>query len=88
MVCASVGIVVGVTGFSGIGAEFTDLVSAASRNNLIFALILTAIAGIVLGMGLPTTPAYIFQVALLVPGLKHFDITQDALIAPWVIKGA
>jgi TRAP-type uncharacterized transport system fused permease subunit len=36
---------------------------------LLMALILTAIAGIVLGMGMPTTPAYIVMVALLVPAL-------------------
>jgi TRAP-type uncharacterized transport system fused permease subunit len=33
------------------------------------ALLLTAIAGIVLGMGMPTTPAYIVMVSLLVPAL-------------------
>ena len=30
---------------------------------------LTAVAGIILGMGMPTTPAYIMMVALLVPAL-------------------
>jgi len=35
----------------------------------VLALILTAIAGIILGMGMPTTPAYIMMVALLVPAL-------------------
>ena len=34
------------------------------------ALILTLLAGTLLGMGLPTTPAYIVQLALLVPALK------------------
>jgi TRAP-type uncharacterized transport system fused permease subunit len=35
----------------------------------VLALALTAIAGIVLGMGMPTTPAYIVMVALLVPAI-------------------
>jgi len=36
---------------------------------LLLALILTMMAGIVLGMGMPTTPAYIVMVSLLVPAL-------------------
>jgi len=33
------------------------------------ALVLTALAGIVLGMGMPTTPSYIVMVSLLVPAV-------------------
>ncbi len=43
--------------------------SALSQNSLILALVLTAMAGIVLGMGMPTTPAYIVMVSLLVPAM-------------------
>jgi TRAP-type uncharacterized transport system fused permease subunit len=35
----------------------------------VLALVLTAVAGIVLGMGMPTTPAYIVMVSLLVPAI-------------------
>jgi TRAP-type uncharacterized transport system fused permease subunit len=42
---------------------------ALSQNSLVLALVLTALAGIVLGMGMPTTPAYIVMVALLVPAV-------------------
>ena len=42
---------------------------ALAQNMLPLALMLTAIAGIVLGMGMPTTPAYIVMVSLLVPAL-------------------
>jgi len=48
---------------------FTQLVVGLSQNLLPLALVLTAIAGIVLGMGMPTTPAYIVMVSLLVPAL-------------------
>ncbi len=40
-----------------------------AQNSLILALALTAVAGIVLGMGMPTTPSYIVMVSLLVPAL-------------------
>ena len=60
--CAAAGIVIGVVTLTGIGIEFTQLVVALSQETLLIALMLTAIAGIVLGMGLPTTPAYIIKV--------------------------
>ena len=40
------------------------------------ALILTMAAGIVLGMGMPTTPAYIIMVSLLVPALIKLGVVQ------------
>jgi len=40
-----------------------------AQEMLLLALILTMMAGIVLGMGMPTTPAYIVMVSLLVPAI-------------------
>jgi TRAP-type uncharacterized transport system fused permease subunit len=45
---------------------------------LLLGLILTMIAGIILGMGMPTTPAYIVQVALLVPALVRLGVPVEA----------
>lgn len=67
--CACAGIVIGVVTLTGLGIVFTQVVVGLAQNSLILALILTAIAGIVLGMGMPTTPAYIVMTALLVPAL-------------------
>jgi TRAP-type uncharacterized transport system fused permease subunit len=36
------------------------------------------VAGIILGMGMPTTPAYIVQVALLVPAIVQLGIPLEA----------
>jgi len=69
MACASAGIVIACVTITGLGIVFTQLVIALAQDTLILALILTAMAGIVLGMGMPTTPAYIMMVALLVPAL-------------------
>ncbi|MCG6874152.1 MAG: TRAP transporter permease [Betaproteobacteria bacterium] len=69
MACACAGIVIGSVTITGLGITFTQLVLALAQNSLILALVLTAIAGIILGMGMPTTPAYIVMVALLVPAL-------------------
>jgi TRAP transporter 4TM/12TM fusion protein len=69
MACASAGIVIACVTITGLGIVFTQLVIALAQDTLILALILTAMAGIVLGMGMPTTPAYIMMAALLIPAL-------------------
>lgn len=78
LACACAGIVIGVITLTGLGIEFTSLVLKVSGESLILALILTMIAGIILGMGLPTTPAYIMQVALLVPALVKLGVVLEA----------
>ena len=69
MACACAGIVIGCVTITGLGIVFTQVVVGLSQDWLLLALILTAMAGIVLGMGMPTTPAYIVMVALLVPAV-------------------
>lgn len=78
MACATAGIVIGVILLSGLAIEFTAVVVDLSQDSLIPALLLTALAGIVLGMGLPTTPAYIIQVALLVPAVVKLGVSVEA----------
>lgn len=78
MACACAGIVIGVLAQTGLGLDFTTLVLNAAQSNIYYALGLTMIAGIILGMGLPTTPAYIIQVALLVPALIKLGIVEQA----------
>jgi TRAP transporter 4TM/12TM fusion protein len=76
--CACAGIVIGIIAQGGIGVQFSNFVIELASDTLILALILTAIAGIILGMGLPTTPAYIVQVALLVPALVKLGVQVEA----------
>jgi len=78
LACATAGIVIGTITLTGLGLAFTGVVLALSQNSLILALLLTMLAGILLGMGLPTTPAYIVQVALLVPALVKLGVQVEA----------
>jgi TRAP transporter 4TM/12TM fusion protein len=78
LACACAGIVIGTITLTGLGLSFTGVVLALSQNSLILALFLTMLAGILLGMGLPTTPAYIVQVALLVPALVKLGVQVEA----------
>ncbi len=75
---ASAGFVIGVIAQTGVGLTFTGLVRTLAGHHLLLALILTMVAGIILGMGMPTTPAYIVQVALLVPALVNMGVLLPA----------
>jgi TRAP transporter 4TM/12TM fusion protein len=69
LACACAGIIIGVITQTGAAINFTSLVLGLARELLVLALILTMLAGIILGMGMPTTPAYIVMVSLLVPAI-------------------
>jgi TRAP transporter 4TM/12TM fusion protein len=72
--CAAAGIVVGVASLTGIGLRLSDLIVTMSGGNLGVALVLTAVGSIVLGMGLPTTAAYVVLAALGAPALTELGV--------------
>jgi len=78
LACAAAGVIIAVVTLSGLGIVFTQFVIDLASNYLLIALILTMIAGIVLGMGMPTTPAYIIMTALLVPAIIKFGVITPA----------
>jgi TRAP transporter 4TM/12TM fusion protein len=78
MACACAGIVIGCVTITGLGIVFTQAVIGLAQDTLLLALVLTALAGIILGMGMPTTPAYIVMVALLVPALIKLGAATPA----------
>jgi len=78
MACACAGIVIACVTITGLGIVFTQIVIALAQNWLVLALMLTAVAGIILGMGMPTTPAYIVMVALLVPAVIKMGVVAPA----------
>jgi TRAP transporter 4TM/12TM fusion protein len=78
LACACAGIVIAVVTLSGLGITFTQFVIGLAKDTLIIALVLTMFAGIVLGMGMPTTPAYILMTALLVPAIIKLGVVVPA----------
>lgn len=67
--CAAAGIIVGSVSLTGIGFKFVGLIFSLARDIPFLALILIMIVSLILGMGLPTTAAYILAAALGVPAL-------------------
>ncbi|WP_372619230.1 TRAP transporter permease [Falsiroseomonas sp.] len=67
--CAVGGILIGIIGQTGLGLRLSGLILDAAGGQTIVLLVLTTIMGIILGMGMPTSGAYIIMAALLAPGL-------------------
>jgi TRAP transporter 4TM/12TM fusion protein len=72
--CASAGVVVSAITHTGIGLAFTSAVVSLSQGILIVALILVMFASLILGMGLPSTAAYILVAALTAPALVNMGV--------------
>lgn len=78
LACACAGIIIGIVTLTGLGITFTQFVVGLSKDTLLLALVLTMVAGIVLGMGMPTTPAYIIMAALLIPAIIKLGVPKPA----------
>jgi TRAP transporter 4TM/12TM fusion protein len=78
MACAAAGIIIGIVILTGLGITFTQWVVGLAQDTRLLALLLTMSAGVILGMGMPTTPAYIIMVALLVPALVKLGVVVPA----------
>jgi TRAP transporter 4TM/12TM fusion protein len=80
---AAAGIVVGVVTLTGMGLNFVGLVLGFSGEFRVWGVILTAIATLILGMGVATTVAYIIVTAVAVPALLAlgFDLLPSHMFA-------
>ena len=67
--CASAGIIVGSVALTGFGFKFVGFVFSFAGDLPWLALFLIMVISLILGMGLPTTGAYILAAALGVPAL-------------------
>jgi len=75
--CAAAGIIIGVVTLTGIGLNISSIILSASGGITLVALGLIMVASIIMGMGTPTTVAYIIVATLGVPSLRQLGF--DAL---------
>ncbi len=71
---AAVGIIIGVMNMTGLGLKFATSVLFVAGNDLFIALLLTMIACLILGMGMPTVPAYLIIILVMGPALSKMGI--------------
>ena len=75
MAIAVVGIVVAVLGATGLPKDFVVLIDAVSGGSLFLTLLVTSVAALMLGMGMPTLPAYLTIVLILGPAMQNLGLT-------------
>lgn len=73
-ICAAAGIIIGILSMTGLGMRIAFLIEHFSHGYLLIALILTAFACIILGMGLPTVAAYVVLATIVPPALKKMGV--------------
>jgi TRAP transporter 4TM/12TM fusion protein len=73
-ICAGAGCVVGIVGYTGLGLTFSRILTEAAGGSLLLLALLTGLASIVLGMGMPTTAAYILLAVLAAPSMVHIGV--------------
>lgn len=72
--CAAAGIIAGTLGITGLGSKISGLIVSASGGYIFVALILTMLTAIILGMGLPTTAAYLVLATVVAPALAKMGL--------------
>ncbi len=71
---AAAGVVIGVLNLTGLGLMLSSLILEVGAGNIWLILILTALASFVLGMGLPTSAAYLLLAVLIAPALTRLGL--------------
>jgi TRAP transporter 4TM/12TM fusion protein len=66
---ALIGIVLGVVNETGIAIRFAIAISSFGESHLIIALVLAMFGALILGMGLPTLPAYLIIAIMIAPAI-------------------
>lgn len=78
MISAAAGFIIGVLNVTGLGFAGTFALAEIGQNNLMSLLILTALASLVLGMGMPTVAVYLLLAILLAPPLVEAGVSPIA----------
>jgi len=81
----AVGSVVNVIATAGVGNTFSLMIANWAGGNILFAIIMIALASLVLGMGLPVTAAYIVIATLSAPALA--GMMEDRAVIDLIAAG-
>lgn len=71
---ACAGIIVAMINLTGIGLKFSNLMITFAGDNVFIVLLMLMFASLLMGMGLPTTPAYLILAVLGAPALVRMGI--------------
>lgn len=72
--CAAAGIISGILSVTGLGSKLSIFIISMSGGVPVVGLFLTMVAAIILGMGLPTTAAYLILATVVAPALAEMGV--------------
>jgi TRAP transporter 4TM/12TM fusion protein len=75
---AIAGLIIGIIELTGLGLQLSNVLVTLSQGSLIGLLILTMIASLILGMGLPTVACYILLALTVAPTLISMGVNEYA----------
>ncbi|MDR2175813.1 MAG: TRAP transporter permease [Synergistaceae bacterium] len=78
MACACVGIIVGAISKTGFGLTIADAIISLGKQSLLLTLIFTMVTCMILGMGVPSIPAYIITATIGARALAALGIPDMA----------
>jgi TRAP transporter 4TM/12TM fusion protein len=74
--CAIVGVVIAVTAITGFGLNMANAIILMGGKSILLTLVFTMITCMILGMGLPSIPAYIITATIAAPALVQLGIPE------------
>lgn len=74
MAIAAVSIVISALSATGVPVKFSVLLSSIVSNSLLVSLLIAALCCIVLGMGMPTLPAYVTVATIAIPAMEQLGL--------------
>ena len=75
LLCAA-GLLIGVIGYVGIGVKFSEIVLTIGHGYLLPTLVLAGVVVIILGMGIPTTAAYVLSASVIAVAFQKLGIGE------------
>ncbi len=78
LICAGAGLIIGVLGITGVAFNLTLVLGGMAEGSVIALLLVTAVIGTILGMGMPTVAVYVLLAQLIGPAMKNAGLDEIA----------
>ena len=73
---AAIGILVGALDSTGLGLKLANLIASVRGDSLFSALLVAMVGALILGMGMPTLPAYLIIVLVMGPAIQALGVSM------------
>ncbi|MCT7377875.1 TRAP transporter permease [Chelativorans salis] len=70
----AIGIVIGIMNMTGLGLRFAGIMQTLAGNSLFLSLVMMMLGSLILGMGMPTVPAYLIIVLVMGPAIEMMGV--------------